>query len=460
MFVGREKELQILNKQYESGNFEFTVLYGRRRIGKTQLLKEFIKDKNSIYYMAIEAGYNTNLNLLSKNIYSNTEKSSYLSPFPDFNQLFNYISDISKDRRLVLIIDEYPYLAQSAPEISSIIQNFCDHEWKNTKLHLVLCGSSMSFMENQVLGIKSPLYGRRTAQIKLKPFTFFETEKYLYPMQKEDIAILHTATGGIAEYLTYIDTNVSLKENLISLFLKDSGRLYEEPINFLKQELREPNVYHNILNAIANGSTKNNTIATKISIQSGALNRYLDNLIELGIIIKEFPVNEDSTRKSIYRIADGSFKFWYQFVLPNMSAIELGLGENVYNESIKDYLNSYMGEGFEKIFYDYFDKLNQEGKLPALFTKRGRWWGNNPNLKREEEIDLIGISKTITLFAEVKWNKDPIDLKIAQSLIEKSLLLKPKKAFYILFSKNGFTESVQRLSREEDNIELISFLDY
>ena len=460
MFVGREKELQILNKQYESGNFEFTVLYGRRRIGKTQLLKEFIKDKNSIYYMAIEAGYNTNLNLLSKNIYSNTEKSSYLSPFPDFNQLFNYISDISKDRRLVLIIDEYPYLAQSAPEISSIIQNFCDHEWKNTKLHLVLCGSSMSFMENQVLGIKSPLYGRRTAQIKLKPFTFFETEKYLYPMQKEDIAILHYATGGIAEYLTYIDTNVSLKENLISLFLKDSGRLYEEPINFLKQELREPNVYHNILNAIANGSTKNNTIATKISIQSGALNRYLDNLIELGIIIKEFPVNEDSTRKSIYRIADGSFKFWYQFVLPNMSAIELGLGENVYNESIKDYLNSYMGEGFEKIFYDYFDKLNQEGKLPALFTKRGRWWGNNPNLKREEEIDLIGISKTITLFAEVKWNKDPIDLKIAQSLIEKSLLLKPKKAFYILFSKNGFTESVQRLSREEDNIELISFLDY
>jgi len=317
----------------------------------------------------------------------------------------------------------------------------------------------MSFMENQVLGIKSPLYGRRTAQIKLKSFTYFETEKYLYPMKKEDIAILHYATGGIAEYLTYIDTNTSLKENIISLFLKDSGRLYEEPINFLKQELREPKVYHNILNAIANGSTKNNTIATKINIQTGALNRYLDNLIELGIIIKEFPINEDSTRKSIYRIADGSFKFWYQFVLPNMSAIEIGLGENVYDESIKDYLNSYMGEGFEKIFYDYFDKLNQEGKLPALFTKRGRWWGNNPNLKREEEIDLIGISKTITLFAEVKWNKDPIDLKIAQSLIEKSLLLKPKKAFYILFSKNGFTESVQRLSREEDNIELISFLD-
>ena len=129
--------------------------------------------------MAIEAGYNTNLNLLSKNIYSNTEKSSYLSPFPDFNQLFNYISDISKDRRLVLIIDEYPYLAQSAPEISSIIQNFCDHEWKNTKLHVVLCGSSMSFMENQLLCIKSPLYGLRTAQIKLKPFTFVETEKYL-----------------------------------------------------------------------------------------------------------------------------------------------------------------------------------------------------------------------------------------------------------------------------------------
>ena len=269
MFIGREKELENLTRQYQSNQFEFTVLYGRRRIGKTQLLKQFIQDKNAIYYMAIEAGYSTNLDLLSKSIYEHTKQSSYLPSFSDFNQMFHYLTELSRNERIIFIIDEYPYLAQSMPEISSIIQKFCDHEWKDTKLHLILCGSSMSFMETQVLGIKSPLYGRRTSQIKLKPFTYFETEKYLSPMQKEDIAILHYATGGIAEYLTYINKNKSLKSNIVSLFLTDTGRLYEEPLNFLKQELREPKVYNMILNAIANGSSKNNTIATKINMQTG-----------------------------------------------------------------------------------------------------------------------------------------------------------------------------------------------
>jgi len=458
MFVGREKELEILNTQYQTMNFEFTVLYGRRRIGKTQLLSHFIKDKNSIYYMAIEAGYQTNLDLMSKTINSKSSKSNYLSSFQDFDQLFSYLTDLSKDERIIFVIDEYPYLAQSVPEISSLIQKYCDHQWKETKLHLILCGSSMSFMESEVLGSKSPLYGRRTAQIKLKPFTYFETEQFLSPLPKEDIAILHCATGGIAEYLNYINPNASLKRNIISLFLNDSSRLYEEPINFLKQELREPKVYHSILNAIANGASKNNTIATKINMQTGALNRYLDNLVELGIIIKESPINEVGSRKSIYRIYNGSFRFWYQFVLPNMSAIELGLGEGIYTTSIEKNLSSFMGEGFEKICLDYFDKLNQEGKLPALITKRGRWWGNNPKLKREEEIDIIGFSNELTIFSEVKWTKDYIDLSIVNALIEKSLILSPKKSHYIFFSKNGFTDTVITYSKQVNNITLITFL--
>lgn len=458
MFIGREKELSILTQQYESNQFEFTVLYGRRRIGKTQLLKEFIKDRNSIYYMAIDAGFSTNLELLSKAIYEYTKESKHLSSFSDFDQMFHYITDIAKKERIILIIDEYPYLAQSTSEISSMIQKFCDHEWKDTKLHLILCGSSMSFMETQVLGIKSPLYGRSTSQIKLKPFTYFETEKFLNPMAKEDIAILHYATGGIAEYLSYIDRNGSLKSNIVSLYLKDTGRLYEEPLNFLKQELREPKVYNMILSAIANGSSKNNTIATKINMQTGALNRYLDNLIDLGIIIKESPINEVSTRKSIYKISDGSYRFWYQFVLPNMSAIELGLGDRVYQESVENKLSLFMGEGFEQIFIDHFDRLNQEAKLPSLITQRGRWWGNNPKLKREEEIDLIGIGHNVTIFSEVKWTKNPIDMQIVRELIDKSTILNPDKPYYIFFSKVGFTDSVIEYAAKENNILLLTFL--
>ena len=240
MFVGREKELKILQDQYQSNQFEFTVLYGRRRVGKTELLKQFIINKNAIYYMATETSKETNLELLSKSLFTYKNQSDSLTSYKDYNQFFHAISLEAKDKPLTFIIDEYPYLAQSNPEISSIIQKFCDHEWKNTKLHLILCGSSMSFMEEQILGVKSPLYGRRTSQIKLNPFTYFETETYLNPMSKETVAVLHSVTGGIAEYLSYIEREESLKHNIIKLFLQESGRLYNEPINFLKQALRDP----------------------------------------------------------------------------------------------------------------------------------------------------------------------------------------------------------------------------
>ncbi len=456
MFIGREKELVVLENQYISNHFEFTVLYGRRRIGKTELLKQFIKDKEAIYYMAIEATHQTNLEMLSKAVLMNNSQS--FASFKDYEQIFKYLTKHSLDKRLTFIIDEFPYLAQSTPEIASLIQRFCDHDWKETKLHLILCGSSMSFMEEQVLGIKSPLYGRRTAQIKLKPFNYFESEKFLKPMKKEDIAILHSVTGGIAEYLSYIDTKRDLEHNIIELFLKDSGRLYEEPINFLKQELREPKVYNSLLNAIANGASKNNTIATKVSMQTGSISKYINNLLELGIIKKETPILNTSTRKTIYRIADGTYRFWYIFVLPNLSAIELGLGKKVYTDIIYPKLNEFMGEAFEQIFLDYFDQLNSYSKLPELITSRGRWWGNNPKEKREEEIDCIGLGLSTTIFCEVKWTHKPIDLKVLENLIRKSELLNRFNPHYILFSKNGFTESLITQTKKHKNISLISFL--
>ena len=458
MFIGREKELKILQEHNQSTKFEFTVLYGRRRIGKTELLKQFITNKDAIYYMATETSKETNLELLSKSFFSYTNQTYNLTSFKDYEQLFHAISQEAKDKHLIFIIDEFPYLAQSMPEISSIIQKFCDHEWKETKLHLILCGSSMSFMEEQVLGVKSPLYGRRTSQIKLNPFTYFETETYLSKMPKESIAILHSITAGIAEYLSYVDQDRDLQHNIIKLFLSDSARLYDEPINFLKQELREPKTYHSILNAIANGASKNNTIATKLNMQTGSLNKYLDNLLELGIIKKESPINDKNTRKTIYRINDGTYRFWYQFVLPNLSAIELGLGDKIYTEYIEPALSDFMGESFEQIYIDFFDRLNVDMLLPELITKRGRWWGNNPKMKREEEIDLIGYGKTTTLFSEVKWTNKKLDINVVNDLIEKSKLIKADKPYYIFFSKNGFTDAVYELTHQSTNIKLISFL--
>lgn len=456
MFIGRKNELRVLEKQYISDKFEFTVLYGRRRIGKTHLLRKFIEHKQAIYYMALESSATSNLELLSTAVHIQSSNDNTLATFASYEKLFQHLSMLAKNERLIFIIDEFPYLAQAVPEISSLIQKFADHDWQETKLQLILCGSSMSFMENQVLGAKSPLYGRRTAQIKLKEFTYFETAEFLHKMSKKDVAVLHCATGGVAEYLTHVNQKANLRSNLVSLFLEESGRLYEEPMNFLKQELREPRVYNDILDAIASGASKNNEIADKTHRQTGALNRYLDSLIELGIIIRETPIGK-SNRKTIYRIRNGAFRFWYRYVHPNMSAIELGLGESVFDTIIADDLNNFMGEGFEQIFFDYFDRMNQEMSLPELVLERGRWWGNNPKLKREEEIDLVGIGKTTTFFAEVKWTTKKINRQVIEGLIDKSLCIDSTNRYYLLFSKNGFTSDATEYATAVENIMLLQF---
>jgi AAA+ ATPase superfamily predicted ATPase len=456
-FVGRKKELNQLNRQYLSSDFHFTVIYGRRRIGKTELIRQFMKDKKVIYFMAMESSGEMNLEHLSKIVLADADPKFRSTTFDSYEALFDYVAEAARNERLVFVIDEFPYLAQTFPEISSIIQKYCDHIWKDTMLQLILCGSSMSFMENQVLGVKSPLYGRRTAQIKLKAFSFFETEELLNPMKKEDIAVLHCATGGIAEYLSHIDPSKDLEENLIALFFEDTGRLYEEPANFLKQELREPRVYNSILDVIASGARKNNEIATKVNKTTGAINNYLDNLIELDILVKEKPVGERTSKKTIYRIKDGTFRFWYRYVFPNMSAIEIGLGKRLYKELVKDDLSNFMGEGFEEIFFDYFDAMNRDGLLPSMITSRGRWWGNNPALKREEEIDLLGYGADLMVLCEVKWTRKKVDIEVLHGLMEKSRLF-PLEKYFILFSKNGFTRKVMDEAEGNKKIRLISFL--
>ena len=246
MFIGRSRELNKLNALYNSNQFEFAVFYGRRRVGKTMLINEFIERKKAVYYMAVEGTKKENLTGLSKAFLQ--DSLAPLSQFGDYEDLLAYIDQLAlTGERYIIAIDEFPYLAASYPVISSLLQKHIDHCWKNSNLFLILCGSSMSFMEEQVLGYKSPLYGRRTAQFKIHPFTFFEARQMLAAFTSEEQAVLYGVTGGIPEYLSRINPRISLDKNLIELFFDESGRLFEEPVNLLKQELREPATYHSII---------------------------------------------------------------------------------------------------------------------------------------------------------------------------------------------------------------------
>ena len=283
MFVGRSKELKKLQKLYESESFQFAVFYGRRRVGKTTLINEFIKDKKAIYYMSVEGTRKENLTGLSKALLSDSYGASPL--FPNFESLLGYIDQLAASgERIIIAIDEFPYLAASYPAISSMLQSHIDLHWKNSRLFLILCGSSMSFMEEQVLGYKSPLYGRRTAQFKLHPFTFFEARKMLWGFSSEEQAILYGVTGGIPEYLSRISQKQTMDENILELFFDESGRLFEEPVNLLKQELREPASYHSIISAVAGGASRINEIATKTGMETSGCSNQIASLTALGII--------------------------------------------------------------------------------------------------------------------------------------------------------------------------------
>lgn len=457
MFIGRKQELEKLNMMYDSRRFEFAVIYGRRRVGKTTLIKEFCKGKKAIYFVAREANDIINIENFSSDVFAVTSKESEGNVyFPNWEKAFEYIYKTSCDERIILVIDEYPYLAQSNRSISSIIQAHIDMRLKDSKLFLILCGSSMSFMEYQVLGYKSPLYGRRTAQFKIKPFTYYESAQMLKGFSAEDQAVLYGITGGIPEYLSRIRVNLSVKENIKDLFLSESGRLFEEPVNLLKQELREPATYNGIIAAIANGASKLNEIATKNGLESNKCAKYISSLIALGIVKKEKPLTEDESRKSIYLLNDMMFRFWYRFIPGNMSSIASGLSDYVYDKAVAPHLSNYMGQIFEQMCIQYLIRENAAMALPFIFGRIGRWWGNNPEKKRQEEIDILAVDDENAIFGECKWKNEPTDIGVLNELVEKSMLFKQYKyKHYMIFSKSGFTAELKESAAAMENVELI-----
>lgn len=459
MFIGRKHELENLERLYNSNNFEFAVFYGRRRVGKTTLINEFLNDKKAVYYMAVEGTEKDNLIGLSKAILEYRLGSRQETAFTDYEALLDYVDSVCMEDRLILAIDEYPYLAASCPAISSMIQKHIDQRWKDSRLFLILCGSSMSFMEHQVLGYKSPLYGRRTAQFKVSPFNFFESRQMLMNYQPEEQAILYGVTGGIPEYLSRINTNINLDDNIKRMFFDESGRLFEEPSNLLKQELRDPASYHSIISAVATGASRMNEIATKTGMESSACSNQMASLISLGIIKKETPVTEqERSRKTLYRLQDTMFLFWYRFVRPNVSGINRGAGSAIYDNIVKAQLSDFMGSIFEEICKQYLFLPEIYSSLPFPLVDLGRWWGSHPRKKRREEIDLMSVFEKKALFGECKWRNSSVGEEVLDTLAERGEMFQYYEKYFYVFSKMGFTEAAKKYA-EQGTFKLITFED-
>jgi len=351
-------------------------------------------------------------------------------------------------------------LASSYKAVSSILQAAIDKHQADSRLFLILCGSSMSFMEKQVLGYESPLYGRRTAQYKLLPFNYLDSAEMLAGFSNEEKITLYSVTGGIPEYLSRVESRLSVQENVQNLFFDPSGRLFEEPANLLKQELRFPEAYNAIIAAIAGGSSRLNEIATKADMETSQCSKMLGTLIELGLVRKESPVTETNSRKSLYSLNDWMFIFWYRFVQPELSRITMGFGETVCSGVFAEQANSHVGFAFEECAKQYMWHALAKGRLPFPFKRIGRWWGNNPRERREEEIDIIAFADEKAIFAECKWRNMPVGEDVLDELARKSELFKSfSDAHYMLFSKRGFTKALKDKASEQSKLVLVDSSD-
>ncbi len=417
-FMDRKKEMKEINELLDSKKFEFLILYGRRRVGKTELILHVTKERKRIYYLAIGE---RNLDRFYDVCVEQFSEISSLKK--DYEVIFNYL----KDKSAVVIIDEFQNLIKEDKNILHLFQSIVDVNLKNSKLKFILLGSSVSIINSKVLGYQSPLYGRRTASIKLKPISFFDLHEFFPQFSIEDLIDIYGFADGIPHYLIKISKPFWqwLEEEI-----KQEKTFLRDEVDFLmRYEFSDPSTYKLILEAIANGKNKINEIKDFVKLQRTDISPYLKNLIEVDLIKREVPITENiKSRNGRYNLNDNFLKFWFKFVYPNASSIESGLFDV---NTIKKGYSEYLGRIFEDIARQYLI-----AKSPFQFNRIGRWW------YQDNEIDLIAINDVTKeiLFTECKWQERADAEKIIKELSNKTEFVqwnnKKRREKYAIFAKS------------------------
>ncbi|SHF05138.1 MULTISPECIES: ATP-binding protein [Caloramator] len=454
-FVNRKKELDFLNKEYTREGSSFVVIYGRRRVGKTSLIKKFIEDKKAIYFLATEEIEGENINAF-KNAIANYLNDDFLLDLriDSWDSVFDLIlKRVDPKQKTIIVIDEFQYLGLINSAFPSIFQRIWDEKLKEKNIMIILCGSLIGMMEKQTLNYSSPLYGRRTGQIKLKQIDF----KYYKEFYDEDVNLIeyYSVTGGVPKYIEMFKKEKNIFEAIKNNVLNKDSFLYEEPIFLLEKEVQDIGTYFSIIKSIAAGNHKIGNIATNLGVSQTKLTKYLSTLIDLDILKREVPITEENPEKSkkgLYFINDNFIEFWFKFVYPYRSFIELDNVDYVLDKIKKGFYMNHVSFVYEDICRQSIWDMIVGGEIPFLLNKVGRWWNS------KEEIDIVGINTDTNdiLFGECKWLNTPIDIDIFYRLKEKAKKVEWKRnnrnEFYVLFSKSGYTDRLLELSKEMPNL--------
>lgn len=461
MFVNRQDELNILEKEYRREGSSLVVVYGRRRVGKTTLVKHFIQDKPALYFLAAEEMEAQN-RLRFQQLLARYTGQAFLerTSFERWDDLLAIFARHNPQKKPVLVIDEFPYLVKANPAMPSILQIFWDELGKDSRIMLVLTGSLLGMMYDRVLSHSSPLYGRRTAQIRLKPFDFAALREYFGELSPEELLGLYAVAGGVPRYVELFGAaRLPLPEAIRENILTPGSYLYEEPVFLLDREISETATYFSLLKTIAEGNHRPVHLAARLGMPVTSLTRYLQVLMDLELVFREVPVTEaapEKSKKGLYLIKDRFFHFWFRYVFPNRDLLEIGLVEPVLEKIVRTLPERLIPTAYEEVCREELLRLSAAGKLPFLLHKAGRWWDKNT------EIDILGLNhnENAILFGECKYGKHLVDVDVFFSLKEKAGRVKwggpDRREAFCLFSGAGFTARLQELAAERKDLFLFS----
>ncbi len=476
MFIGRKQELQFFEDKYNSIGGQLIVLYGRRRVGKTETLREFCKNKPHIFYSCREISDKLQLRSFSEKLLrERVPAASYVKEFTDWETAFRNIMELPYgDNKKLLVIDEFPYMCKNNESIPSILKNLWDDLLKDENVMIILCGSAMSFIEKELLAEKNPLYGRATGIYKMEAMGFYDAVQFFPDYTDKEKIIAYSILGGIPHYLAQFDPVMSLDDNIKKNILTKGCILYSEVEFILRQELRETPLYNSIIEAVALGNTKLNDISIKSLIEdTSKTSVYLKNLIELQIVEREFSVDDGTKERAnnnrgLYRLTDNFFRFWYAFVFTNISELESGDVDGVFEYAIKPQLHEFAAFGFEDVCREYTREMQKDNKLPFRYKRMGRWWGKttvrckDTAEVKETEIDLLAVldKSDKYLVGECKFKGKPFSYGEYLDTIAKLSPQKEKAEFYYyLFSESGFDEKIIAEAEKTNTVKLIKIED-
>ncbi|MDE7331050.1 MAG: AAA family ATPase [Lachnospiraceae bacterium] len=457
-FVDRNEELQFLEKEYKRPGASLVILYGRRRVGKTALINEFIKGRHAVYFLATEENELQN-RLAFKNIVAEQTGNELLLNVnvDSWDIIFKvWVNAVSAEKKL-LVIDEFQYLGNANKAFPSVFQRIWDGMLKDENAMVILCGSLISMMESQTLAYSSPLYGRRSGQIKLKQIPFRHYHEFFPGKTEKELIEYYAVTGGVPKYIELFydceDVYTAIENNVVS----KSSFLYDEPNFLLQREVSEIGSYFSLIKTIASGNQKLSKISVSLEIKQTGLTKYLKTLISLDILEREVPVTEDNPEKSkkgLYKIKDNFMIFWFKFIFPNQNYIESGHGEMAMKKIRANFLDNHAAYVYEDICIEKMWELNAADTWDFHFDKAGRWWNSNT------EIDIVAVDSDggNIIFGECKYWKNRVGIDVLKELEQKAGQVEWKrqerKNHFILFSVNGFTDELTKLSQDRNDLVL------